>query len=461
MNGSRPIHSRSVHSRSVRRLRLALAVGLLIPVSACTRVIVVPAPDAPVPSRPAPTPEIERPAPVANPEQPIPTAFAEVRGVWVVRTSLDSPEEVRETVRRAWEAGFNTLLVQVRGRGDAYYRSDLEPRAERLANQPASFDPLDLMVREAHSRGMAVHAWLVAHLVWGLGPLPQDPDHLVRLHPDWLAVPRALAQELDGVDPFRASYLTRLHEWTVAQGGRFEGLYVNPAIPEVRARLAAVAGDIARRYPVDGIHLDYIRYAAPEYDYSRASLDAFRSWMGSRVGQGVSSALNGRLRAGEVLAWVTEYPAEFGDFRREQTTRAVEEVRRAVQQARPSVTLSAAVFADPIDARNGRFQAWPEWLAQGLVDVVQPMAYTSRDELFADLMQAARRADPTGRRVWPGLGIYQDSFDGALRKLGMVREAGFAGAVLFSWDWALHEAPEVGGTTWLDAFGRRAFRRGR
>lgn len=379
----------------------------------------------------------------------------------MVRTSLDSPEEVRETVRRAWESGFNTLLVQVRGRGDAFYRSSIEPRAERLSGQPASFDPLDLMVREAHARGMAVHAWLVAHLVWGLGPLPTDPDHLVRLHPDWLAVPRELATELNGVDPFRASYLSRLHQWTVDQGGRFEGLYVNPSIPAVRARLALVAEDIARRYPVDGIHLDYIRYAAPEYDYSRTSLDAFRSWMSARVPEGARSALEGRVRGGDVFAWVNEYPRDFGDFRREQVTLAVEEVQRAVRRARSGVTLSAAVFADPIDARNGRFQPWPEWLASGLIDVVQPMAYTSRDDLFADLMRAAREADPTGRRVWPGLGIYQDSFEGALRKLGMVRESGFAGAVLFSWDWALHEAPQVRGTAWLDAFSRQAFRRGR
>ncbi len=443
----------------IRCLGRAAVFSVLL--TSCTRIIVLPPAETPVPARPAPVPDIERPTPAPDPEQPIPTAFAEVRGVWVVRTSLDSPEEVRETVRRAWEAGFNTLLVQVRGRGDAFYRSSIEPRAERLSGQPTSFDPLDLMIREGHSRGMAVHAWLVSHLVWGLGTLPADPGHLVRLHPDWLAVPRSLAAELDGVDPFRASYLNRLHDWTVAQDGRFEGLYVNPAIPAVRARLADVAEDIARRYPVDGIHLDYIRYAAPEYDYSRASLEAFRGWMGSRVPQGASSAINSRLRGGEVLAWVTEYPSEFGDFRREQVTLAVEEVRNAVRRARPSVTLSAAVFADPIDARNGRFQAWPEWLASGLIDVVQPMAYTSRDDLFADLMEAAKRADPSGRRVWPGLGIYQDSFDGAIRKLGMVRESGFAGAVLFSWDWALHEAPDVRGTTWLDAFSRQAFRRGR
>jgi hypothetical protein len=43
---------------------------------------------------------------------------------------------------RAQGAGFNTLIVQVRGRGDAYYRSRWEPRAIELKDQPAEFDPL-------------------------------------------------------------------------------------------------------------------------------------------------------------------------------------------------------------------------------------------------------------------------------------------------------------------------------
>src|SRR5256886_1505141 len=48
---------------------------------------------------------------------------AEVRALWVVRSTLADPDSARAMVRRAAEAGFNTLILQVRGRGDAYYRS--------------------------------------------------------------------------------------------------------------------------------------------------------------------------------------------------------------------------------------------------------------------------------------------------------------------------------------------------
>ena len=66
----------------------------------------------------------------------------EVRALWVLRTSLSSPATIRHLVESARSHGFNTLLVQVRGRGDAYYQPRLEPRAAELARQPESFDPL-------------------------------------------------------------------------------------------------------------------------------------------------------------------------------------------------------------------------------------------------------------------------------------------------------------------------------
>ena len=45
----------------------------------------------------------------------------QTRALWVTRTTLTSPESIRQMVAAAQAGGFNTLLVQVRGRGDAYY----------------------------------------------------------------------------------------------------------------------------------------------------------------------------------------------------------------------------------------------------------------------------------------------------------------------------------------------------
>ena len=120
------------------------AVAAMLPTS-CATTGVAPAP-------PATFSGAERPA-----------AGEEVRAVWVVRHSLSSPAAARAVVEEAYGSGFNTLIVQVRGRGDALYRSTLEPRPEFLTGQPR-FDALQVVVEEARARGMAVHAWVAGRI---------------------------------------------------------------------------------------------------------------------------------------------------------------------------------------------------------------------------------------------------------------------------------------------------------
>src|ERR1041384_5075612 len=72
----------------------------------------------------------------------------EVRALWVVRTTLTSPDKIHQLVNAAADNGFNTLIVQIRGRGDAYFNSKVEPRASELKDQPPSFDPLALTLAE-------------------------------------------------------------------------------------------------------------------------------------------------------------------------------------------------------------------------------------------------------------------------------------------------------------------------
>src|SRR5687767_14865295 len=69
-----------------------------------------------------------------------PAVPGEVRALWVVRTTLTSPERIMTMVKAAKKNGFNTLIVQIRGRGDAYYKSRKEPRAVELKDQPTDFE---------------------------------------------------------------------------------------------------------------------------------------------------------------------------------------------------------------------------------------------------------------------------------------------------------------------------------
>ncbi len=441
-----------------RRVLPALIASLAV--AACTLAGPPPSsrmpPGPPTPrARPAPAPPEPSPAPEGESGRPAPLTFPEVRALWVVRTTLTSPERVRVMVERASRAGFNTLLVQVRGRGDAWYRSDLEPRAAALDGQPDAFDPLALTLREAHAREMAVHVWVNALLVTDLGPLPTDPLHLAVEDPEGLAVPLPLARELFRADPRDPAYVARLHAWADAHREHVEGLFASPSDPFVRQRVVDVVEDLASRYDVDGVHLDYIRYPGRDFDYSRAALEAFRSWISEEVPAGERAAAEGAWAGGDPLAYTAAFPERWDDFRREQVTRIAEEAARAARRARPGVTVSAAVFPDPVDARRSRFQDWASWVRWGVVDAVAPMAYTGDDRTWQREVGAAVDSAGAGR-VWAGIGVYLTDYAGTVDRIRWARQMGTRGFSLFSYDWAVASGEAKAGVPFLERVGRAA-----
>lgn len=385
----------------------------------------------------------------------LPDPGEEVRALWIVRTSLGHPDSVRAMVRRADEAGFNTLFVQVRGRGDAYYESRWEPSPPL----PQGFDPLALVLREARPRGLAVHAWINTHLVGGLGAGEEQPGHLLRERPDLLAVPKELARDLYRRDPFEDGYVEALRTWARQNGNRVEGIYTNPSHSEVKEHIHAIWTDIAERYDVDGLHFDYVRYPGPDFDYSRSSLHAFRRWAWDRVEPGPRGALEEALRS-DPLAWVEARPALWDAFRREQITDLVRRVYHGAKKRHPGVVVSAAVFPDRDDAYRHRYQDWAGWLQEGILDVVVPMAYTVDDRTFRSQVTGAVDAAGGGARVWAGIGAYRNSVEGTLRKIETARGLGAGGVVLFSYDWAVRKGVE-GRESYLRRVGEEAFGRGR
>jgi uncharacterized lipoprotein YddW (UPF0748 family) len=340
--------------------------------------------------------------------------------------------------------------VQVRGRGDAYYESALEPRGSALSG-PAGFDPLAQIVAEAHARDMAVHAWVNVALVADATTVPSDPSHIARAHPEALMVPRALVRELARFPPYDPRYAERLIEWTRENRERVEGLYVSPASLPVRERTVTVALDLAERYDLDGIHLDYIRYPAPDFDYSEATLEAFRDWAVPLVGPDRRRQLD-RAAGVNPTAWPDSLPLQWGDFRRQQVTTLLERAYVALKTVRPWLIVSAAVHPDPTEARRGRMQDWPGWARAGLLDAVAPMAYTADRRVFRAQLEGAIEAAPD-TEMWAGIGSYLAGLQGTVDALATARALGTHGLMLFSYDWAV-SGEGGGGEAFLERVGR-------
>ncbi|MGH9310038.1 MAG: glycoside hydrolase family 10 protein, partial [Vicinamibacterales bacterium] len=377
-----------------------------------------------------------------------------MRALWVLRSSLASPESITTLVRSAQRHGFNALFVQVRGRGDAYYTGTLEPRAAELARQPATFDPLAEVLQAAHASGLRVHAWINVNLVSSAAELPRAREHLVYRHPDWLMVPRELAPQLARMDPASPGYVGRLARWSRSQANEIEGLYASPIPPPAVAHLASVVRAIARNYAVDGIHFDYARYPNDRFDYSRGAIREFRA----AVDPGLPLARRRQLAAqqkDDVLAYPDALPDEWRQFRLARMTTLMARLHDAVRAERPGAAVSVAAKADAHDAVEQRLQDWPRWLERGLIDAIAPMAYTTEAARFAEQIAAARAAAGE-RQVWAGIGAYRLSPAETIDNITTARRLGAGGVILFSYDSLVD--PRQSAQGYLAAVARGAFK---
>src|SRR5688500_6653773 len=378
----------------------------------------------------------------AQPEQ--------TRALWVTRATLASPESIKRMIASADAGGFNTVLVQVRGRGDAYYSSTVEPRASALASKPA-FDPLATVIEHAHASGIKVHAWVAVNLVSSSVTLPASRNHVVYRSPEWLMVPRELAGEMKKIDLRSPAYLGRLARWTRAQSSKVEGLYTSPLHPAAQDHTAAVVGEIAAKYAIDGVHLDYVRFPNEDFDYSPAAMDQFKR----AIHPDLTEQQRRDAAAREMLdpaAYPNLFPDRWDDFRRSRLTSLVIKIRAAVKASRPTAVVSAAVVPDSQDAFDHKLQDWRGWIDQSLLDVIVPMAYTTEAEVFQKQIAAAR-AYAGSRPVWAGIGAYQLSATQTLNHIAAARRLG-AGISLFSYE-ALVAPPNSSDT--IGELGRAAF----
>lgn len=354
----------------------------------------------------------------------------EVRAIWVQRASLASASSILAVIETAKDAGFNTLIVQVRGRGDAYYKSRHEPRARAIEREP-SFDPLALVVERARRAGLKVHAWVNVNLVSDAEP-PQMRTHIVYRHPEWLMVPRPLAMDLARMNPRSPEYLRRLSEYAKTNRDRVEGIYLSPMHKGGADHGVRVIGDIASRYAVDGIHLDYIRFPSDEFDYNAEVLEDFRDEITSKLSGRERREYADRAR-GRPLFYTEMFPQRWQEFRRARLTALLTRIRAMVKDKRSRAMLTAAVFPDANDATNRRFQDWGGWLKGGLLDAICPMAYTTNAATFrAQISNVEQLAGE--RPVWAGIGAYQLSAAATIENIRTARQLGTEGIILFSYD---------------------------
>jgi uncharacterized lipoprotein YddW (UPF0748 family) len=179
----------------------------------------------------------------------VPLNYRETAGKWFPymgyedymtgKSEEDFRLAVRELYSEAKAEGINTLYLHVHPCGDAYYRSDIFPQGECL---DGDYDPLEIMLAEAHSLGMSAHAWL--------NPLRcQSSEQMDRLSGDFI-VKRWVDDE--------SCHIAKL------VGGRW---YLDPSYIETDKLLCRCITELTERYDVDGIQIDDYFYPTADESF--------------------------------------------------------------------------------------------------------------------------------------------------------------------------------------------------
>lgn len=265
----------------------------------------------------------------AEPNAALPSG--EWRAVWVsylewAGMDFSSEEAFRagaaELMDNCLSIGLNTVIAQVRPFGDALYRSTLFPWSHLctgVQGQDPGFDPLDVLITEAHSRGLSLEAWVNPYRLRSSAKMPPAlaENNLANVHP----------------------------EWVCAVG---EGLYLNPAIPEAADYVVQGVAELVQNYAVDGIHFD---------DYFYPTTD-----------ESIDAAQFAASGAGNLAAW-----------RRENVTALVRAVHDTVKAADPTLRFGISPQGNPDNDENQQYSDVTGWLASGggdaVVDYLCPQVY--------------------------------------------------------------------------------------
>lgn len=383
-----------------------------------------------------------------------PQAGPEMRGLWATRSWMTSPGHVTQLVDDAARHGLTSIFVQVRGRGDAFYQGGPDPRSALLARQAPGFDPLGDLVARARARGLQVHAWLNVNLVAGATAMPTAAQHVAVQHPEWLMVPRSLAATLLRMSPRDPRYASTLAAWSHKQKATIEGVFSSPLLDGAQDRLDTLIDHLTSRYALDGVHLDYIRFPSPDFDCSRAALEAFRTSMAVELTPGELAGLDARAKD-TPLAFIDAYAARWTSWRRERLTHLVTRLGATARRNRPGLRLSAAVWPDPDHARDYKLQDWSRWLRDGLIDAACPMLYMASGTSYERQLQVLAAAPGV---VWPGIGAYKIEAAETARRVEVARTRGFGGVLLYSYD--SMTGGEGRPSSYLAAVQRQVFRAG-
>jgi uncharacterized lipoprotein YddW (UPF0748 family) len=337
------------------------------------------------------------------------------RGIWITRENLVSKKIIDKIIDTALKGRFNNLLVQVRGRGDAYYKSRFVPIAEDIKSNIEEFDPLQYFIMEAHKKNIKVHCWFNTYFLWSSQEKPKNKNHLYFTKPEWFCVPNNLINK----NQFSSQIQTDL-------------IFISPGIDDVRNYLFNVIREVIDSYAIDGIHLDYVRYANENFCYNEVLRKKFFSLYNVDPLDLVKNPE--KIEKSFSKDKLLEFERKWQNFRGEQITIFVRQIKNYIEKRNSSIVFSTAVIPDIDKARNNFFQFWDDWVNNQCVDFVVPMNYVVSQEEYKNNIEQMLNYVPKENIVM-GISLMNQSRYKVASKIFLTKSLGIEDFCLFSYDY--------------------------
>ena len=321
----------------------------------------------------------------------------EIRAVWDHSGMGLYPGNWKLTCELLKNAGITDLYVNVAGCGFAYYNSKVLPRSTVLIDYG---DQLSECVEASRPLGLRVHAWILC-----------------------FSTERSTADRIK---------IFRKQGWLLNLPGGKASRWLDPAVPEVRSYLVKAVQEMAERYDVSGVHLDFVRYPDFNSSLSSVSRKQYEDATGKRVAVWPADVKPGGL-----------YHSSFVGWRAQQVSMFVSSARRAVNRSASGKLLTAAVFGKYPSCLAAVGQDWESWLNINLIDYVTPMNYTENLASFNEWVTDQCKTRDQRLKVVPGIGVTanESRLNAAevIDQINVVRRAGCSGFALFDLDTTLRQ----------------------
>ncbi len=296
-----------------------------------------------------------------------------------------------EAIARLATNGFTAIFPNMLWGGAAFYNSDVLPVADRAKEHG---DQIAACVAACKKYGVQIHVWKVN---WNLGN----------------AVPKDFVERMRKENRLQKN----------ARGEELEWLC--PSHPENQKLETAAMVEVAKKYDVDGIHFDYIRYPDGDHCFCDGCRERFEAAIGSKIANWPRDVLrDGDLRN----RWL--------DWRRGNITAVVKATSEQARAIKPKIKISAAVFRNWSTDRDAVGQDWKLWCDKGWMDFVCPMDYTASNHKFEN--EVVSQIEWAGTKpCYPGIGVSASSShfgpERVIEQIEIARKHHTGGFIIFNY----------------------------